>query len=793
VLDAQGVVPEAYIPDVTSTRIVDSTVVGRKVITAVDAPEARAAINIDGQVIGTADALPNECGFWWVSEPVAVDGKVYMGTVAADRGSWVQEWTQTDPDGPFYLNRYFMGYPELTFFQGVSDLRDDHNAAQFAVKAGKPLVVFWSPHTANARFYYRISDQNVDEVGPGELTFGPVKAHDVGGDQRTAYTQVMHDGDDIWVAHRTGYNPNKWSLTKFPDWGTGTPLQHDVVVTAPSGGQPNQLYVKARMVDGVIRCMVANGPTASVHNKVWWFEVDTDSGDVTQADGTVLGNLDGTNLPLEASTELEVVYSPSGGQGSYLFDVADGATRQMTFLEATISNFMPTATYKHARWTGSAWSVNTISTVNQPTGQVTYYPIANFVPGESNSVILTRAEPSSSTAGVHYVEKWTTANNGSTWTKAEVVDSASYNSAGAGDRLALARAFPVRVESGTALFDVIASEIIKWTNYYSGWVIRTRPLPLSIPVKRVPQADPIREGRRTEPQPPLNGLYLPGLTGHYIQGPTSSSTLPSVGVRVEIDVALPDWTPASEITLIGKEKNNSTREFRLIINSLGRVGVYWSENGSTFKTLQPNDVPSPPFEPWQRVKLAVEFIPEHAHPTNPSLDQYSFRSYYRLSDDKPWTVLNQTQTTTATSLFVSDSPWEIGGRQAATSAQAAGVYYRAAVMSLGGEVLAEWRADRSSDQGIQVDPQGNTWTVKSRDLALTNPVVTGRVLINGVQAETKGHTHAAADVVGARSWVAAPATSTSPGTVGQEAYDANGFYYLCVAPSQWRRVQLTTF
>jgi hypothetical protein len=61
-----------------------------------------------------------------------------------------------------------------------------------------------------------------------------------------------------------------------------------------------------------------------------------------------------------------------------------------------------------------------------------------------------------------------------------------------------------------------------------------------------------------------------------------------------------------------------------------------------------------------------------------------------------------------------------------------------------------------------------------------------------VQAETKGHTHVAADVVGARSWAAVPATATSPGTAGQEAYDAN-FHYICVAANQWRRTALTTW
>jgi hypothetical protein len=56
---------------------------------------------------------------------------------------------------------------------------------------------------------------------------------------------------------------------------------------------------------------------------------------------------------------------------------------------------------------------------------------------------------------------------------------------------------------------------------------------------------------------------------------------------------------------------------------------------------------------------------------------------------------------------------------------------------------------------------------------------TGTVRANGTQVEVKGHKHVAADVTGARSWAAVPASSTAAGTAGQEAYDAN-WRYVCV-------------
>jgi hypothetical protein len=95
----------------------------------------------------------------------------------------------------------------------------------------------------------------------------------------------------------------------------------------------------------------------------------------------------------------------------------------------------------------------------------------------------------------------------------------------------------------------------------------------------------------------------------------------------------------------------------------------------------------------------------------------------------------------------------------------------------------------------------------------------GVVRAGGTQVEVKGHTHVAADVVGAEStakkgvangyapldatskvpaanlparWVAVPASATAPGTAGDTAY-ASGFLYVCVAANTWQRTALTTW
>lgn len=46
---------------------------------------------------------------------------------------------------------------------------------------------------------------------------------------------------------------------------------------------------------------------------------------------------------------------------------------------------------------------------------------------------------------------------------------------------------------------------------------------------------------------------------------------------------------------------------------------------------------------------------------------------------------------------------------------------------------------------------------------------------------------------GGTSWVSAPASATASGTPGQMAYDANGYFYICTAPSTWKRVALSSW
>jgi hypothetical protein len=876
--------------------LTDVTPVGLAVGTAVDADAAREVLDVYSreQTVSPADQLPNESAFWWQTEPVAVDGRVYVGTCSDDMGVWVQEWTQTAEGGPYWLHRYFMDYVTdgAAAFADTIDLEDyqsDHSSAGLAVKAGKPLIAFWTGQSTEQVINWRVSDQNIDEVGPGELTFGPRYRHSYADSSRAGYTIVTVDGDDIWVCGRAGTATNYygWSITKFGEWATETPLQYEVFDAT------DQFYVMPRIRNGVMRCAVSSNPGSSTDNTIWYCEINLTTGSITKADGTVLGNLDGTNLPLPKAS-LEVVHVSTGTGRPWAFDVGRGSTRELAFADGPNATFAANGKYKVARYGGGTWTVSEVCNIGSFLNG-SYFPSITFVPGEPNTVLLARSslltvtDYAAPTTGIHYIEKWSTVN-GTTWVKSEDVDSAAFDTTGwptvigASDRKLLSRAYPVRVESGDSPFEVIGTEIIDYANFYFGWDMRVRPLPLSHPVKRVPAARPIAAGLRTigdQPSPAV-GIYLRGVAGNWVQGPTAS--VPTTGCRLEVDVALDNWASSTQTVLLSKGTDVDNREIRLVVlgGDTKKLGLYWSDSDSV-QTLLQVDVPVP-VDNGERLQVAVEFKTTVPHPFNPGVFQRSVNWFYRLSDDEPWRNYWVGTITPETTIFQGSGPWEVGSRYLGKTSNASGIFYRAGVYTLGRELITEWRADVTST--VSKDVNGNTWTVQNSGQVINGPTINsmraatildpdnsrlvaqfdssattadtnhllvrssdttpgfqaigpssapdisvavipkgtgalrvfspgntptlqgwgvsgvanfdldtqgpGQVLVNGVQVEVKGHTHTAAQVVGALSWAAVPASANSAGTVGQLAYSA-GFFYVCVAANTWQRTALTTW
>jgi hypothetical protein len=618
------------------------------------------------------NGLPNEHPFWWNSTSIgSINGRVYAGTTDDNTGCWVQEWTQPGGDAaPFWVRRYFLGYA------GAGTVMDDHLAPGLAIAEGKPLVAFWSGHSFDNVINYRATLKNIDDYADGEpLTWGDVQTFEIPGDQRTSYTIVRPYGDDIYVLHRTGNPVDRWSLTNFPAWATGTPDRVELLSST------DQFYATGRIVGDAFRIAVSDHPSIGTDNKVWYCEVDLISGDVTEADGTVLGNLDGTNLPL-AEADLELIYTATGSEKPWTFDVGYGAAPEIAFVTGELTpNFASTADYMYAKYSAGAWAVNPITPVGSFLGGA-YFPSIVFVPDTTGQVVLARDTGDS----VDRVSRYTTANGGTSWTGTDL-DTAS-----AGNPT-LTRAFCVQaIDAATPIFDVMATEIDSYPTY-TNWVSRFRPLPRDAVVRR---AADVNDFTLDQPE---TGLYLPGTSGSYILG--SNVALPAGGVRLEVDVALDDWTPAATQCLIAKHASTTQRSIYLEIGTNGKMQIRWSEDGTTLLNVPTTAALG--FTDGQRAEVRVDFVPAY------DATHYWISFHKRLPGEERWTQIESLSPAASnTSIFASTSPWEIGSRTAGTTDLATGTFYRAGVYTIGGDVVTEWKAARGGT--VTKDTAAQTWT-----------------------------------------------------------------------------------
>jgi hypothetical protein len=300
-------------------------------------------------------------------------------------------------------------------------------------------------------------------------------------------------------------------------------------------------------------------------------------------------------------------------------------------------------------------------------------------------------------AGTDYVETWTTSDSGATWTSTQLATAV------AASDTTLTRAFPVHaVDGGTPIFAAMAAEIDSYPNYNGAWKSRFRPLPRTTVAGRLADIDTTA----TVTDPTL-GVRLDGTAGRWVLGEDVDP--PSLGVRLEVDCALDDWSNGAVQNLLAKESSASTRTVRLALGSDGKLQLIWSADGTTPITVASTS--AVPFADGQRGQVRVDFVPAE------DATHYRIVFFTRYNSSQRWTQVDLFETAaSATSMFASASPWEVGSRRLGTTELAKGTFYRASVMTRGGTVLTEWRGDGPA---IYRDSAGHVWTQIRSDLTAT--------------------------------------------------------------------------
>ncbi|MDX2513831.1 hypothetical protein PV355_01450 [Streptomyces stelliscabiei] len=199
-------------------------------------------------------------------------------------------------------------------------------------------------------------------------------------------------------------------------------------------------------------------------------------------------------------------------------------------------------------------------------------------------------------------------------------------------------------------------------------------------------------------------LSLPGASGDYASTPDAAA-LDIVGdIDIRVRVALADWTPAAESTLIAKyTATGNQRSYALAVTTAGALIFRWSEDGTVEKTETSSanlSALAAGATTWVRATLDADVGGTDAQVT-----------FYTSDDGSTWTQLGAVQTVGAvTSIFASTAVLELGGQTLGTVNRLTGKIFRAQVLSgIAGSSVAAPIASASGN-GI-TDATPRTWTV----------------------------------------------------------------------------------
>lgn len=202
-----------------------------------------------------------------------------------------------------------------------------------------------------------------------------------------------------------------------------------------------------------------------------------------------------------------------------------------------------------------------------------------------------------------------------------------------------------------------------------------------------------------------NNLSLPGSAGAYASTPDAAALDITGDIDLRVDVALADWTPAAEQSLISKfVATGNQRSWRLYVNTAGTLGLATTADGTT--------------QLFAASTVAVGAANGARVAVRATLDvdngsaQRVATFYTAPSIAGPWTQLGAPVTTAgATSLFSGTAPVEVGSFNAGAGSPATGTFYAAEVRNgIAGTVVADPTFGRATATTTFNDTTGKTWT-----------------------------------------------------------------------------------
>jgi hypothetical protein len=321
---------------------------------------------------------------WW-AQPVSVNDGAY---------TWIGSIAKSGTIRVAKVNRSAGTYRWATLTSIGDIYHDEHNTPALAFEGSKPyLMAFYTQHAEDNIMRYRTINRT-------SLAVGPLKA--IKFSAPITYTQIIRNGTRLMILTRV---EDSWRYRISDNFGS-TWNAEKVLINA-SGYGPVYSLVKATPNNGDVNHLAFYGhPTNSTFRNIVYAQIHLQSGDVTLANGQVIGNIDDPAGPSLRPEQLQAAVTPSAGFKVRLLDVY--TIRNRPAIAYAIWNAQAAqdgpATYKvemyqdDNTWTSPPWSL----AAGAPFG---YIPAIQYIGGMAighDDVIYSARESS----GTWIFAKW---------------------------------------------------------------------------------------------------------------------------------------------------------------------------------------------------------------------------------------------------------------------------------------------------------------------------------------------------------------------------------------------------
>jgi hypothetical protein len=287
-------------------------------------------------------------------------------------------------------------------FELGADSKDDHIAPAILHQEGKLPIAAYHKRTGTALFWRK------GTVSGDFSTLGAEQSKDTTVD--VDYTRILYHEptDSIYVFMRS--ESRRWVFFKSTDYGD----TFANAVTFMDIGVSGQGYMTFNELDqDRVRFAAYTHPTSVLSiQDIYFGEINFATGEVTKADGTVVGTLT-DDLPF-ALTDFDLCYDESADATatvSRLYAVGNGTVPEVAFAVWTDAT---DAEYRYVRWNGASWVMKTICPCGAVFGNTTttgYYGGVTIPPRSAGHTFITSRE----NGGSWFVEKQVSTDGGDTF------------------------------------------------------------------------------------------------------------------------------------------------------------------------------------------------------------------------------------------------------------------------------------------------------------------------------------------------------------------------------------------